>query len=251
MYWDIRGGFAGTGIITNDPGQEATSRPARLTSTSPCIDKGTTNSFPGFHLFTRYDMDGEARLDHTPANAQEIHDLEGISFEPATTNLCLVTSHTKRNRYRDVDSSPPIAEALADPPSNDYDRRRNVLVCLQLGAELTTVTKRTFYESENMVALQSVGYEPTNGLIAFLREQLSANGALGEVSHGTRVLIATNRFNKFGTPQDGHTYGSGEALPYSSSGLFTNAGCVLTNYDSGSNSGSLTITGLASNQAYF
>lgn len=317
------------GTISVDPALE-TNATGRLTIDSPSIDQGTTNSVPGFRLFARSDMDGEARLDHsrftnaltmtdigadefvyrvqfplvqeavwvkspsgayvqtnmqlsqvdeasgvaylwtnatgplisvvddesrtnfyiyqldstatrvltnfsiwvtnaTYTNMQqaEVHDLEGLSFDRTNGRLFLITSQSKRNRYRDEDSSPPIREPVVDPPSNDYDRRRTVLLRMRLDSTLTTVTNWTFFESESNTVPGSVTYDATNGLAAFIRQSLTNKNALGATNRDAGVLIAWNTLNKFGTPQNGRLYASGDQLPYTTGGFSTNAGTVL------------------------
>lgn len=331
-YCDVRGGYTGDGNISSDPLFESNGS-ARLTINSPCLDRGVTNSVPGFALFTRYDMDGEARLDYdgtggqptttdigadeyvyrlqfpldannysvvdeasgvsylgtnatgpliavvddesrtdfrvfqlnsnasqvaltitndirnlsyTNAGDREIHDLEGLTFDPATRQLYPITSQTKRNRYRDVDNID--TDPVNDPPSNDYDRRRSLLARLTLDATLTNVTARTFFESESNGVPASVGYDAYNGLAALVRQRLTNNAALGDKTVTNKVLIARNTVNKFGTPVNGVTYANGALLPYSNGGPSATAGTSLGEFTS--TSGLLT-NSVVSNTWYY
>lgn len=343
-YSDVRGGYSGQGNFDADPLFE-TNGTARLRVNSPCIDQGAPGGAAGFALLARFDMDGEARLDHmgfaitfsivdigadefvyrlqfptvpgplwtlgtnglysaqtnlysevdeasgvvflgtnstgtliavvddedrtnfhiyqlsADASAvtqsipvsivntaysgsdSEIADLEGMTFDAATRTLYLTTSQSKRNRYRNVDSSPPIVDPVIDPPANDYDRRRCVVILVQLDTTLTNVTSRTFFEPEAVGVPYNTSYEPTNGLAAHLRRQLTNNPALRETNRGNRVMIAWNTANKFGTPVNGVTYTNGASLPYSSGGTNNAAATSLGIIDLGGSSGTNTHTG--------
>ena len=179
---------------------------------------------------------------------REITDMEGLTFDPGTGQLYLITSQTKRNRYRDVDSSPPILDPLSDPPSNDYDRRRSVLVRMQLDASLTSVTSTSHFESEDIPVPYNTGHEPLAGLAAFLRTQFTGNPALGAISFNSQVLIAVNAVPKFGNPMNGHSYPAGSELPYSSGGPNDTAGTSLGTF---APSGSTTIQGFTADSINF
>jgi hypothetical protein len=324
---DVRGGYSGTGNINSDPLFDNT---LRLTPNSPCIDQGVSDSFPGFSLFTHYDMDGEVRLDHADfanaystadigadefvyrlqfpivsnysevaeasgvaylgtnsigaaiaivddeartnfhtyqlnsnataivgsfpngitegASADEIHDLEGVTFDSNSNRLYLITSQTKRNRYRDVDNID--TDPVIDPPSNDYDRRRTKIVRVQAFSTLTNMTPlKVFYASESNSVPASVGYDATNGLAALLKTTFAANPALGDKTVTNRVLIARNTANKFGLPVNGVSYATGAALPYRDGGPSTTAGVSLGEFSG--TTGLLTNNGLTSNTWYF
>jgi Concanavalin A-like lectin/glucanases superfamily len=339
-YCDVRGGFNGTGNLDPDadPLFEANGT-LRLTSTSPCIDQGTTQTFPGGRLLVQYDMDGEARLDHasfpntysttdigadefvyrlafplvdgndspcpscpysqvdeasgvaylgsiTVGNEQhakfaivddelkdklyicelnaagddfayfngvpqvnpvniahpnppgssgllnaDINDLEGVTFDHNNRYLYIITSQTKRNRYRDVDNL--SNDPLVDPPSSDYDRRRTIIMRIDLDNDFNPIPDpnlngepmRTVWESDSLDIPSNTdvdddehdGMNPrvNHGLIAYIRDQLRALGApYTPIDLGNNVLLAWSYVNKFGTPKDGHPYASGERLPY-------------------------------------
>ena len=330
-YCNVRGGYAGEGNIDLDPRFETTNSTGsyRLTTDSPCIDQGVAESFPGFHLFTRFDLDGERRLDHfvfsdavsttdigpdefvyrlnfptktdsfsdtdeasgvsflgtnalgpviavvddeartgfhlfqLNSNATavimalsnnvgtEVNDLEGLTFDRATTNVYLITSQTKRNRYRDVDSNTPVIEPVVDPPSSDYDPRRTKLVRVRVNPGLTNLTLigRIVAGSESNDVPGSVGYEATNGLAAYIIQALATNAPLGDRTVTNRVLIARNTANKFGTPVNGVSYASGASLPYKDGGPSLTAGTSLGEFTG--TSGLLTNTGLSSNTWYY
>jgi len=339
-FCNVRGGYPGTGNINVDPQfddsyltlpNSTVLYTRRLTSTSPCIDQAGVGSFPGWALFTVWDMDNEARLDHRDfanpysssdmgadeyvyrlqfpvvnghsevdeasgvaflgtntigpviaivddedrlsfhtyqlnsnataivsaftnplgegAGNDEVHDLEGLAYDRSTNRFYFVTSQTKRNRYRDVDSSPPITEPVVDPPSNDYDRRRTKVIRVQGTPNLTNAIARYFYASETNVVPTSVGYDPTNGLAAYLRLALSNNPALRDKTVTNKVLMARNTVNKFGTPKNGVSYPNGVALPYSSGGPGTSAGTSLGEISG--TTGLFTNSGVTSNTWYF
>jgi predicted outer membrane repeat protein len=174
----------------------------------------------------------------TNAAYPELADLEGLTFDG--TNLYLITSQTKRNRYRDVDSSPPIGDPVADPPFNDYDYRRTALVRLTLGPQRTNATSLAIWSSESNGVPASVGHEPTYGLAAYLRARLTNNVVLRETNVGSWVLIATNSVNKFGTPVNGRAFPAGTTLPYANGGPASVAGASLTFLKHTTNSGTLT-----------
>ena len=330
-YCDLRTNTAGAGNISLHPLFESTGFGGtyRLTNNSPCIDQGVAESFPGFSLFTRFDFDGEQRLDHRSfantystadigpdeyvyrlqfplnggfsevdeasgvsflgtnstgpviaivddedrasfhsyqlnsnataivsstansvleAGTDEVADLEGVTFDPATRQLYLVTSQTKRNRYRDVDNI--ATDPVVDPPSNDYDRRRTKTIQVQVNSNLTSIAAtKYFYTSESNGLPTSVGYDATNGLAAYIRQALLTNNALGDRTITNRVLIARNTANKFGTPVNGVSYSSGAFLPYASGGSATTAGESLGEFSG--TSGVLTNSGLTSNTWYY
>ena len=177
----------------------------------------------------------------------EVNDLEGLTFDSATRQLYIVTSQTKRNRYRDVDNID--TDPVIDPPSNDYDRRRNVLLRLQLDTSLTNVTGRTYWESESNAIPGAANYDATNGMVAFIRQRLATNAALGELPVTNRVLIARNTANKFGTPINGVSYAAGTAIPYTVGGLTNQAGSSLGEFSG--TSGFLTNNGLSANTWYY
>jgi len=181
----------------------------------------------------------------------ETTDMEGLTFDPATRQLYLVTSQTKRNRYRNVDSTPPIADPVIDPPYNDYDRRRAALVRVTFDATLTNQTARTYFESEEVPVPYNTGYNATNGLAAWVRNQLTNNAALRETNRGNKVLIAWNTVNKFGTPKNGVSYSSNTALPYVNGGTTTTAGTSLGFFDTGGTSGTNSHVGRTPGATYF
>ncbi len=328
-YCNVRDGYAGEGNIDSNPLFEAGST-YRLTSASPCIDQGVSDGLPGFGLFTRYDMDGEQRLDHfgfadaastTDIGADEfvyrlqfptgtgvsvvdeasgvsflgtnsigpvvavvndeartgfhtfqlnsnatavvnaysnnvvlgsvgeVNDLEGVTFDKSTSQLYLITSQTKRNRYRDVDNID--SDPVSDPPSNDYDQRRTKLIRVTATANLTNITLfgRVACAAESNGLPTSVGYDATNGLASFIRQSLMTNVMLDDRSITNRVLIARNTANKFGTPVNGVSYGSGASLPYKDGGPSLVAGTSLGEFTG--TSGVLTNNGLTSNTWYY
>ena len=120
----------------------------------------------------------------------EVHDLEGITFDNTSNILYLITSQTKCNRYRDVDNHEN--DPVTDPPSNDYDRRRNMVIRINLDSTLTNVTSISHFDTENVLVPDSVGYDANNGLIAFVRQRLGTNEVLGEKRLTNKVLIAWN-----------------------------------------------------------
>jgi hypothetical protein len=346
-YCDIRGGSTGTGNLNSDPLFEANGS-LRLTSTSPCIDQGTTVTYPGGRLLVQYDMDGEARLDHaafantysttdigadefvyrlaftqdgdgysqvdeasgvaylgsvTVGNEQhakfaivddelkdtlyiyelnaagddfarvngvpqitsvtishpnppgttgvsnaDLNDLEGITFDDVPDaqgelSLYIITSQTKRNQYRNVDNV--SSDPLIDPPSNDYDRRRTILMRIKINAQtlnpvpdLNGAPVRTVWESENVTVPNNTDVEDEennganpkvdHGLIPFIRNQLASLGdPYTAIDVGNNVLIAWNTVNKFGTPQDGTSYNANDPLPYFKGGPSGTGGTVL------------------------
>jgi predicted outer membrane repeat protein len=189
---------------------------------------------------------------YTNAADQEIGDMEGLTFDSGSTNLYLITSQTRRNRFRNVDSSPPILDPVVDPPSNDYDRRRSVLARLRLDASLTNVTTRTYFESEYVPVPYNTDYFPTNGLAAHMRLQLTnSNVLLRETNHGNKVLIAWNTVNKFGTPVKGDSYATNTSLPYPNGGTAATAGTSLGIFDPGSESGTITHLGRSAGSNYY
>ncbi|HKQ40258.1 MAG TPA: right-handed parallel beta-helix repeat-containing protein, partial [Verrucomicrobiae bacterium] len=349
-YCDVRGGYPGSGNLNVDPQFEPEG--TRLRSTSPCIDQGAAEGLPGLSQFTRFDMDGEARLDHgafsnthsivdigadefvyriqfpthqgvrwvlTDGNyradtnyfsevdeasgvaylgatrtgpviaviddedrdrfhvyqlnadasaianshaipllnplyrndrgQQETFDMEGLTFDPRSQSLYVITSQTRRNRYRDVDSSPPIIDPVVDPPSNDYDRRRAMLVRIKLDASLTNALRAEFFEPEQVHPPKNTGYEPLRGLAAHMRQSFSNNPALGERTVSDRVLIAWNGMNKFGTPANGVRYPGGTPLPYSSGGPSNAAGASLGEFLG--TTGLYTNSGVRPNTPYY
>ena len=341
MYSDVRGGWPGEGNLNLDPMFDSIGSSTgsfHLTFSSPCIDQGVIESFPGFSLFTRLDFDGEQRLDHSAfANAygavdigpdefvyrlafplvsqfpngnrtnsevdeasglaflgtntvgpviaivddedrkvfhtyqlnsnataivgsftndvvegvdDEVSDLEGLTFDKSIGRLYLITSQTKRNRYRDVDSTHPISDPVVDPPSSDYDRRRTKLIQVTATANLTNMTgTKVFHTSESNSVPGSVGYDATNGLAAFVWKSFLTNSALGDRSITNRVLIARNTANKFGTPVNGAAYPNGASLPYKDGGPATTAGVSIGEFSG--TGGVLTNNGLTTNTWYY
>jgi hypothetical protein len=164
-------------------------------------------------------------------NDQELADLEGLTFDASGNRLYLLTSQTRRNRYRDVDHL--ASDPANDPPSNDYDRRRTAWVRLRLDATLTRATNWAHFESESNGVPANVGYDPLNGLAAFIRDRLTNNPALGATNRGNRVLLAHNTVNKFGTPVNGTAYTPGMALPYTHGGPASTAGVSILYHDPG------------------
>jgi len=194
------------------------------TPTGPLIAVVDDEDRTGFRIF-QLNADASAVVSTTPVSTlntayqdlgdQEIADMEGVTFDAATSQLFIVTSQTKRNRFRNVDASPPILDPISDPPSSDYDRRRAVLVRLQMNPAIpTSVQTTTHFESEYVPIPYNHNHAPAAGLAAFLRAQLSGNPALVAQNFGTSVLIAVNDQPKFGTPINGQSYPGEAFLPY-------------------------------------
>ncbi|MBN2507948.1 MAG: hypothetical protein JXQ71_14780 [Verrucomicrobia bacterium] len=200
-----------------------------------------TQSIPVSTLNTNYDDDGD----------QEITDMEGLTYDSTNHDLYLVTSQTKRNRYRNVDSSPPILDPVVDPPSNDYDRRRAALQRIRLDDSLTTATNWEFFESEYVSVPYNTDYLPTNGLAAYVATQLSSNSALDALNWGNKVLIAWNTVNKFGTPNNKEDYPTNQPLPYLNGGTSATAGTSLGIFDTGGSIGTNVHSGLTAGATYY
>ena len=158
----------------------------------------------------------------------EINDAEGITFDRDNGHLYVITSQTKRNRFRDVDHSP--ADPVLDPPSNDYDRRRNRIMRIQLDVQganpsfnpvpNAAAPIRQVWESEHVLVPFNTDFDANNGLIAFIRQQLSTMGPpYTAIDRGSDVLVAWNSVNKFDAPQNGVSYRSGEAIQSPGGGM--------------------------------
>ena len=170
-----------------------------------------------------------------PSGAQ-FKDPEGIAYDPVNRKLYVTTSMTKVNRYRDCETS--TYDPLIDPPSNEYDPRRCAVVCVQLDTAANNFAplSKTYTDSNDgswvppaqaanrrdmdgfvagSTATSPVGFDSPSGLVAHLRNALSANTALTASTKNTGVLIAISTSPKFGKPVNGTTYLPGQALPYS------------------------------------
>jgi hypothetical protein len=187
---------------------------------------------------------------------EEIRDPEAIAFDSATGKLYVTTSHTRVNHYRDCE--PTTYDPLVDPPSNDYDPRRCVVVTVQLNANLLPIAASPGASSytdardggwtatpaipdgnrrdlagfaEGKTNTSAVGYDPGQGLIARLKSELAGNTALAGSVKNNGVLIAINTTPKFGQPVNGVTYQPGAALAYNQTnglgGPSATAGWVL------------------------
>ena len=245
------GGWMSTNLVVSEEDEASGVAFLGTNTTGPIIaivdDEDRTN----FHI---YQLNGTATgvsQAYSPNLSPELADMEGLTFDPATTNLYLLTSQTKRNRYRDVDCSPPILDPVVDPPSSDYQRRRNALVQMRLGGSLTTVMASNTFRSENQDYPLSVAYDPMYGLVGYMRQHLSNNAALGPTNIGYAVLIVSNSVNKFGTPVNGASYSVGASLPYANGGPTNNAGVVIASLNLASAAGSFTNSGTASGGTYF
>lgn len=180
---------------------------------------------------------------------QEMFDMEGLTFDAITKDIYIVTSQSKRNRYRDVDSSPPIVDPVIDPPCNDYDRRRAMIVRVKLDNSLTKALRADFFEPEQVPAPKNTGYEPIRGLAAHMRQSFTNSGALGDATVTNRVLIARNTVNKFGRPANGIGYPAGASLPYTSGGTSFIAGISLGEFSG--TTGLHTNSGLLPKTSYY
>jgi len=172
----------------------------------------------------------------------EIKDPEGLAYNPAAGILYLTTSQTRVNHYRDCE--PTTYDPLVDPPSNDYDPRRCIMLSVPIGAAnsatpLLPSGAATYYDARDGEwqpvaanrrtmddfanggsAVSPVGFDSPNGLIAQLQQQLQGNAALQASVKNTGVLIAISTSPKFGSPVNGTAYQPGASLPYgSTSGL--------------------------------
>ncbi|MBI5384696.1 MAG: lamin tail domain-containing protein, partial [Verrucomicrobia bacterium] len=136
-------------------------------------------------------------------------------------------------------------------PSSDYDRSRCALAMVWLGTNLTTVAYSNTIRSESMYWPAFVTNEPVEGLTALMRYRLSNNPALGPVSAGNKVLIAWNSVNKFGTPVNGTSYTTNQALPYTNGGPTLTAAVVIASFDPGTNTFTLTKASLPSGSTNF
>lgn len=182
----------------------------------------------------------------------EVKDPEAIAYDSKNGKLYITTSMTKVNHYRDCE--PQTYDPLIDPPSNDYDPRRCVMVTVPLDTMTLNPTGSNIYTDANdgswttgsqsdradMDAFANgasttspVGYDSTKGLIATLKAQLEANTALGASVKNNGVLIAISTSPKFGEPVNGTSYAPGTALPYKQTtglgGPSAGAGWVLSN----------------------
>jgi hypothetical protein len=167
----------------------------------------------------------------------ETRDPEGMAYDAAAGILYVTTSQTKVNHYRGCE--PTGYDALVDPPSNDYDPRRCVVLSVPIGVatdatnpllpsgvvtfydardgewQATLASRRTmdaFLNAQN--TFSPVGFQSPNGLVAAVKNQLAGNAALGAQVKSAGVLIAINTVPKFGNPVNGVTYQPGAALPY-------------------------------------
>ena len=178
----------------------------------------------------------------------ETKDPEGLAYDSSTGNLYLTSSQTRVNHYRG--SEPTTYDPLVDPPSNDYDPRRAVMVSIPVDATFSATGTNTFFDSDDgpwntatpsarrdmdafaagISTTSPVGFNPT-GLAATLRTQLSTNTALQASVKSTGVLLAISTSPKFGEPVNGTTYLPGAGLPYNQAnglgGPAATAGYVL------------------------
>jgi len=147
-------------------------------------------------------------------SARQVLDLEGITFDANNLDLYLISSNTKRRRYRDVENK--LLDPMVYSPTNDYDRRRHVLLKLHLNSDLTSIATGgyTFYEPEDVTYPNNVYFNPTRGLIRTIRDTLNAAGApYTPQTLGTHLLIAWNTEDTFGTPVNGTAYSAGNGIP--------------------------------------
>lgn len=162
----------------------------------------------------------------------ETKDPEGLAYDSTTSKLYVTTSQTRVNHYRDCE--PTIYDPLVDPPSNDYDPRRAVMVSIPVDASLSPTGTNTYFDSDDgpwntgvpaarrdmaafaagTSAVSPVGLDSPSGLVATLRNQLSSNTALQASVKNTGVLIAISTSPKFGEPVNSTTYQPGAGLPY-------------------------------------
>jgi parallel beta-helix repeat protein len=186
----------------------------------------------------------------------DVNDLEGITYDDVNRYLYIITSQTKRNQYRDVDSIP--TDPFVDPPSNDYDRRRTILMRLQLDTSFNPIPSagaptRTVWEADSLAVPFNTDVEENNrqnnGLARYLRNQFDFVGSrYGQLNINSGVMIAWNTVPKFGTPVNGTTYAAGNQLPYDGGGPNATAGTVLNNFGA---SGNTTHNLLTANQTYY
>ena len=245
------GGWTSNNLVVSEVDEASGVACLGNNSTGPLIAIVDDEDGANFHI---YQLNGTATgvsQSYAPNLNPDLADMEGLTFDPATTNLYLLTSQTKRNRYRNVHCSPPILDPVVDPPSSDYQRKRNALVQMRLAGSLTTVMSANTFRSENVDYPYTVAYDPTNGLVGYMRLHLSNNPALGPTNFGYPVLIASNSVNKFGTPSNGTSYSAGTALPYAGGGPTNNAGVVIAALNLTSGAGSFTNTGTTSGGTYF
>jgi hypothetical protein len=160
---------------------------------------------------------GTTNLTTTPAqyvgNERQVLDLEGITFDGANRDLYLISSNTKRRRYQNVENT--LLDPMVFSPTNDYDRRRHVLLRLRLNSNLTSVAPGgyTFYEPEVSVYPNNIYFNPTRGLIRTMRDSILNTDPYRPQTLGTHVLIAWNTVDKFGAPVNGTSYAVGDPLP--------------------------------------
>jgi len=186
----------------------------------------------------------------------ELFDLEGITYDDVNRYLYIVTSQTKRNRYRDVENIP--TDPVLDPPSSDYDRRRTILMRIELDVSLNPIPNaaapnKTVWESEDQVIPYNTDVEENNrlnnGLVRYLRNQFDFIGSrYRQLQISSGVLIAWNTAAKFGTPINGVTYLAGQQLPYDGGGPGATAGTVLGEFSA---SGNTSHSALAANTIYY
>jgi hypothetical protein len=179
----------------------------------------------------------------------ETKDPEGLAYDSSAGKLYVTTSQTRVNHYRDCE--PSTYDPLVDPPSNDYDPRRAVMVSIPVDASLSPTGSNAYFDSDdgqwNTVSPASrrdmdafaagisttspVGFDSPSGLVATLRNQLSSNTALQASVKNTGILIAISTTPKFGDPVNGTTYQPGAGLPYNQAnglgGPAATAGYVL------------------------
>jgi hypothetical protein len=152
-------------------------------------------------------------LGYTDADRQVL-DLEGITYDPTNRDLYLITSNTKARKYRGVEHT--LLDPLVLAPTNDYDRRRNVLVKLRANSNLDAPGVNTnatrFYEPENVEFPNNVYTNAQRGLLAYIRQSMTTAPYTPQPL-GTSLLIAWSETNKFGTPANGTAYSSGQAIP--------------------------------------
>jgi hypothetical protein len=158
---------------------------------------------------------------------RQLLDLEGIAYNSASRELYITSSNTKRRRYRDVENT--LIDPMVFSPTNDYDRRRNVLAKFTVNTDLVSVdTLATrFYEPENTVYPNNVYFNPTRGLIATMRANMNSAPYTAQTL-GSSVLIAYNTVARFGTPVNGTAYPSSSAIPGGGTSLGTFASGTST-----------------------
>ncbi len=158
---------------------------------------------------------------------EQVLDVEGITYNASNNRLYLITSNTKARQYRGMENT--LLEPLLLAPTNDYDRRRNVLVqfaITNLNVPGVDTNATRFYEPEHVTYPDDVYTNATRGLVATIRNSLNTAPYTNQPL-GNSLLIAWNVVNKFGAPVNGQSYASND--------VFTGGGTVLGTFASGVN----------------